>query len=243
MTPPDAPGVASARSPLSACSSGDARTDAPGRSAPELSAKARRRGAILDAAETLFIERGYDRTGLADVVRRSGGSLATLYDMFASKQGLLHAIAIRWRDETTADRARRESSGGESPREVLLGYVRSECEIWRTPRAAALVRMLVSECLRDRTFAADIYRDLHLPFIAGLASLFVAWSQEGAARIDDPEATARLFAATISGDMILSRLSGLEEAVPDEDEVIWRLRPIISYFGIGGAISLTVFPA
>lgn len=230
MTPPDAPGVASARPPLSASSSG---ADTIEREAPGLSAKARRRGAILDAAETLFIEGGYDRTGLADVVRRSGGSLATLYDMFGNKQGLLRAIAIRWRDETTAERARRDYSGGDSPHAVLLGYVRSECEIWRAPRAAALVRMLVSECLRDRVFAAGVYRDLHLPFIAGLTSLFVAWSQEGTARVDDPEATARLFAATISGDMILSRLSGLEEAVPEEDEIIWRLRPFVSYFCIG----------
>jgi hypothetical protein len=42
-----------------------------------------------------------------------------------------------------------------------------------------------------------------------------------------------MFAATISGDMVLSRLSGLEEAAPDEDEIIWRLRPFISNYGVG----------
>ncbi len=156
--------------------------------------------------------------------------------MFGSKQGLLHAIAIRWRDETAAERARREYSGGDSPQDILLGYVRSECAIWRAPRAAALIRMLLSESLRDRDFAAGVYRDLHLPFVADLTSLFSTWSREGTAQVDDPNLTARLFAATISGDMILSRLSGLAEAVPDEDEIIWRLRPFLSYFGISSPI-------
>lgn len=37
------------------------------------SSRARRHEAILDAAEALFIEQGYDGTSLAEVVRRSGG--------------------------------------------------------------------------------------------------------------------------------------------------------------------------
>ena len=56
--------------------------------------------------------------------------------------------------------------------------------------------------------------------------------REGTAQVEDPDLMARMFAATISGDMVLSRLSGLEEAVPDENEIIWRLRPFLSYFGI-----------
>ena len=175
MTPPDAQGVTSSRSPVSTSSS-PSSFEADGCGAPNLCAKARRRSAIVDAAETLFIEQGYDRTGLADIVRRSGGSLATLYDMFGNKQGLLHAIAIRWRDETAAARARREFPGSDSPNEILLGYVRSECAIWRAPRTAALIRMLVSESLRDRAFAAGVYRDIHLPFVADLRSLFSTWS-------------------------------------------------------------------
>lgn len=92
--------------------------------------------------------------------------------------------------------------------------------------------MLVSESLRDRAFAAGVHRDLHQPFVADLRSLFSTWSREGTAQVEDPDLMARMFAATISGDMVLSRLSGLEEAVPDENEIIWRLRPFLSYFGI-----------
>ena len=48
-----------------------------------------RRDAMLDAALELFLERGYGAISLTDVVKRSGGSLATLYELFGGKLGLL----------------------------------------------------------------------------------------------------------------------------------------------------------
>ncbi|WP_428680613.1 TetR/AcrR family transcriptional regulator [Sphingopyxis sp.] len=192
----------------------------------------RRHEAILDAAETLFIEQGYDRTSLAEIVRRSGGSLATLYELFGNKQGLLHAIAVRWCGDTMAERAGRSADSRQSHVETLMDYVRSECDTWRSPRAIALMRMLVSECLRDRDFALQTYRDLHLPFIAEVTELFAGWAEAGEVAIDDPEATAHLFLSIVSGDTMLSRLFGVEDGIPDEDQIRWRLQSFFIHFGI-----------
>src|SRR4028119_806709 len=76
-----------------------------------------RREAILTAAHELFLEKGYEATTLSDVVRRSGGSLATLYELFENKPGLLRALvtdkcgamAQRIDDAVSAKRAPREA--------------------------------------------------------------------------------------------------------------------------------------
>lgn len=196
------------------------------------SPRERRHEAILDAAEALFMEQGYDRTSLAEVVRRSGGSLATLYELFGNKQGLLHAIAIRWRDETMQGRVNHAATPSISPVETLMGFVRRELDLWQSPRTVALLRMLVSEGLRDRDFALQTYRDLHLPFIAEVSALFSEWAAAGQAAIDDPDAAAYLFLSTISGDMMLNRLFGVEDGMLDEAQIRWRLRPFFSHFGI-----------
>ncbi len=47
---------------------------------------------MLDAAAEVFMEHGFEGASVADVVRRSGGSLATLYAQFGSKEGLFEAI-------------------------------------------------------------------------------------------------------------------------------------------------------
>lgn len=205
------------------------QTDRPGEPP---SPRERRHEAILDAAEALFMEQGYDRTSLAEIVRRSGGSLATLYELFGNKQGLLHAIAVRWCGETMAGRADRGAGSAQSNVETLMDYVRSECDTWRSPRAIALMRMLVSECLRDRDFALQTYRDLHLPFIAELTDLFAGWAAAGEAAIDDPEAAAHLFLSIVSGDTMLSRLFGVEDGIPDEAQIRWRLEPFFTHFRI-----------
>lgn len=49
-----------------------------------------------------------------------------------------------------------------------MGFALSHRDLLRSPRSVALIRMLVSECLRDRDFAIQIYRDLHLPAIGRL---------------------------------------------------------------------------
>ena len=43
------------------------------------------RGTILDAAERLFVEVGYQDAKMSDLARASGVSVGTLYNYFASK--------------------------------------------------------------------------------------------------------------------------------------------------------------
>lgn len=51
-----------------------------------------RRQAMLTAATELFIEKGFERTTLSDIVSRSKGSRSTLYEQFGNKEGLLRAM-------------------------------------------------------------------------------------------------------------------------------------------------------
>jgi AcrR family transcriptional regulator len=51
-----------------------------------------RRQAFLQAAREVFLEHGYEAASVNDVVRMAGGSLATLYAQFGSKEGLFLAF-------------------------------------------------------------------------------------------------------------------------------------------------------
>lgn len=52
-----------------------------------------RRHAFLAAAREVFLEQGYEEASVNDVVRRAGGSLATLYAQFGNKEGLFLAVS------------------------------------------------------------------------------------------------------------------------------------------------------
>jgi AcrR family transcriptional regulator len=51
-----------------------------------------RRHAFLQAGREVFLEQGYEAASVNDVVRRAGGSLATLYAQFGNKEGLFFAV-------------------------------------------------------------------------------------------------------------------------------------------------------
>ena len=51
-----------------------------------------RRLALLVIACDLFLERGYDAVSLDDIVNHAGGSKASIYKYFGSKEGLFTAI-------------------------------------------------------------------------------------------------------------------------------------------------------
>lgn len=57
-----------------------------------------RRQAFLEAATDVFLEQGFEAASVNEVVRRAGGSLATLYSQFRNKDGLFLAVI----EETTA---------------------------------------------------------------------------------------------------------------------------------------------
>ena len=52
-----------------------------------------RKQAFLQAAREVFLEHGYEAASVNEVVRRAGGSLATLYSQYGSKEGLFLAVA------------------------------------------------------------------------------------------------------------------------------------------------------
>ncbi|RYY92802.1 MAG: TetR/AcrR family transcriptional regulator [Alphaproteobacteria bacterium] len=59
---------------------------------PEAGRAELRRAAFLRAAREVFLEFGYEQANMAEIVRRAGGSLSTLYAQFGGKQGLFEAM-------------------------------------------------------------------------------------------------------------------------------------------------------
>lgn len=51
-----------------------------------------KRQAILDIAKATFIEQGYSNTSMSEIASRVGGSKATLYNYFSSKEDIFAAV-------------------------------------------------------------------------------------------------------------------------------------------------------
>ncbi|PBK55093.1 TetR family transcriptional regulator [Pseudomonas syringae pv. actinidiae] len=59
--------------------------------------------AIIDAAASVFLEMGYERASMNEVTKRMGGSKATIYSYFPSKEELFIAVVNRLATAHLAD--------------------------------------------------------------------------------------------------------------------------------------------
>ncbi len=152
----------------------------------------RRRRAMIVAARALFLERGLDAVSLMDIVRLSGGSLSTLYELFESKQGLLTAIIDDHRAEGCAmvDTIAAEDISPAAKLRAIAGALHDE---YARETTIGLMRLVIAESLRNPQFAHKIFETVHLPFVDRLADLFETWHREGRAQIPEPGVAAELF--------------------------------------------------
>ena len=117
---------------------------------------------LLDAAERLVAEKGFDDTGVAEVARLAGSSVGAFYSRFQDKDGLLHALYERWLAEATAtaDAALApERWEGASVREILSAVIAFLVVIHR--ERGGLIRAFVLRNHVDPEFHARQQRLSH----------------------------------------------------------------------------------
>jgi TetR/AcrR family transcriptional regulator, regulator of autoinduction and epiphytic fitness len=128
----------------------------------------RTRTAVVEAAGTLFLERGYVATTIAAISELSDTPPATVYRLFSSKLGILKAVldvSIAGDDRAVAvlDRPRvRALVSDQDPREQLTGFAAMLSDLMT--RAAPVHRILADAARSDQEAAsllADIARQRH----------------------------------------------------------------------------------
>lgn len=116
------------------------------------------RRAVLDAASTLFLERGYGATTIDAISRESEVPQATVYRLFSSKQGILKALldtSVAGDDEPVpvADRPHiRSLVSAKDPMGLLAGLAAVSVDI--NARTAPIYRILVSAADSDTEASA-----------------------------------------------------------------------------------------
>lgn len=192
----------------------------------------RRRAAMIAAARELFFERGYDAVTLGEIVRRSGGSLTTLYALFTNKEGLLRAIVAEERFEGI-ERLDAIVARGESAAATLAAIAESIQRAIGQPDVLQLMRVVIAKSLVDAEFARAIYENAHRPRLEWLTALFAQWTEAGQARIAEPEVAAHFFLALTLHGTQTHALYGMK---PDERIADRSAEDAVALFVAGYAI-------
>ncbi|MFF2495031.1 TetR/AcrR family transcriptional regulator [Agromyces sp. NPDC058064] len=161
------------------------------------------RATILDAANRLFLEHGYDRTSLARVAERAGVSKATLFKQFPTKAELFEATVLA--AAGSPDGAFEEPPTGDF-RSGLTTLGLAYVELLNRPGMTELIRTVIAESSRFPELRERVFDFGTLPLFAAVRRCFVTASAAGTAVVDDPDTASAQFLGMISTVVFWPRL-------------------------------------
>ncbi len=161
---------------------------------------------IVEIAAQLFEEHGYDRTSMSLVSQRVGGSKATLYGYFKSKEELLLAV-LDYDVNEQADQMMKEMLSAKSLRDGLIVLGIAYMERLLSPRPISNIR-IVSSQPEESGIGKIFYDNVLLPAWRRLATRFELMMDQGLLRRADPWIAAMQWKGLVEWDMFDRRLLG-----------------------------------
>jgi AcrR family transcriptional regulator len=142
-----------------------------------------RRKAIVDAALSEFLDKGFAAARMEDIARRARVAKGTIYLHFTDKEALFEAIVMQ-EIRPRVDEAAMGLAAGESLQEfvdhMLLSFVR---EVVNT-RRGAVIRLLIGEAGRFPKLAEVYFRVVVEPGLTLITTLLKRASETGELRND-----------------------------------------------------------
>lgn len=164
-----------------------------------------RRAELLDLAMALFLERGYEKVSLNDVIAASGFSKGAFYHYFSSKEALISALAERSADQAFEVLTPVFAEPGTAALERLNAGLRASYEVKMALGApeslAAMASMLRPENMPLLRRISAIWEDKFRPVLTEVIAQGVA---EGAFETFDPEGVGDMiqgFAANVGATL------------------------------------------
>ncbi|HVL58626.1 MAG TPA: TetR/AcrR family transcriptional regulator [Burkholderiaceae bacterium] len=160
---------------------------------------AERRQRFVDVAEQLFLQRGYSGVSVNEVVRLAGGSLATLYAEFGTKEELFEAVMSRRIASFFDPLSSAEADAADDVRAGLQLLAARIQERMLSPDSLAMYRLAVSEGPRFPALRRAVLSNGLDSALQRLGEHFAQLAQRHRLRIDDPRLAAERFVALVQG--------------------------------------------
>ncbi len=191
-----------------------------------------RRSELLDCAQALFFERGYENTTINEIIAKAGVSKGGFYHHYASKEAVLEALAVRLAEQAVERVADADADSGLDALGRLNAFL------------ARARRLKLDDAPRLRTAFDAVFRPENIVLyhrintasitvmLPVLARIIAQGQAEGVFKVPDAEAAAEIVlhlgASTHDAVARAIKASGTE----DEDAAIEALDRRLRFHGL-----------
>lgn len=182
---------------------------------------------ILNSAQELFFNQGFDETSLEMIINKAGGSRRSIYNEFGDKQGLLMAViqrqvTVQTEIFTTIDRAL-------PPKEALNQVCFEFVKGMLSPELMALFRLVVQQVVKFPQLGEMIYQKGPQAGILPLTEYLQYLAEQKALAAEDYQFSAQMLIEMSKGPLHTRSLL-LPNKVATEEEIKHQVVKAVDIF-------------
>jgi AcrR family transcriptional regulator len=187
-----------------------------------------KRQAILDTAFRLFRTQGFDKTSVSEITAEVGGSKATIYSHFPSKEELFVECMMAAAEDYMAGTLRHLDASSADPAVALFDFGRSFLNFICSAEQLEVRRLMIAEAARSgtgRRFFAKI-----TALRTHVSAFMSACMASGTLRRDDPTLAADHLGALLEAEILEPLLLHVREGSPGEREIVLAAKRAVAAF-------------
>jgi TetR/AcrR family transcriptional regulator of autoinduction and epiphytic fitness len=187
------------------------------------------REAIVDAAQRLFLERGFGSVSMDELAEAAGLARRTLYNQFASKEEIFREMLLRASRQLESAFPPGIETQGEVE-EVLRRIAQLILELHKNPEYLGFLRMVVADS-RQFPWIAEEFAAVMDPQTERLVRLLAHLTSMGVLNCRNPILAAHQFMGALNDLSLWPWMLGRERLpVPDEEVVEETIRMFLEHY-------------
>jgi len=176
-----------------------------------------KRQAILDTAYRLFRTQGFDKTSVSEITAAVGGSKATIYSHFPSKEELFVECMLAAAENYMAGTVKHLQPSSADPAVALFDFGRSFLSFICSPEQLEVRRLMIAEAAHSGI--GKLFFDKIAVLRAHVSAFMSACMAAGTLRREDPDLAADHLGALLEAEILEPLLLQVREGSPGENEI------------------------
>jgi len=187
-----------------------------------------KRQAILDTAYRLFRTQGFDKTSVSEITAKVGGSKATIYNHFPSKEELFVECMLAAAETYMAGTLKYLNATSADPAVALFDFGKSFLNFICSPEQLEVRRLMIAEAARSGT--GKLFFDKISMLQAHVSAFMSACMASGTLRRDDPALAADHLGALLEAEVLEPLLLCVRKGSPGQREIVVAAKRAVAAF-------------